>query len=83
MEFTRQPNGMEDEYQKVLERTKRLLRANGRTKGAWNEMLRDLRQEERNIYDIAQIAILEVTLKERALHEMENNWNNKEYWGEE
>ena len=74
---------MESEYQKVLEGTKRLLRANGRTKDAWNEMLRDLRQEERNIYDITQIAILEVTLEERALHEMETNWNNKEYWGDE
>lgn len=80
MEFTRRPNGMEDEYQKVLKKTKSLLYANGHTREEWNKMYRDLHYKEQELYEYIQFNVLELILEEQALRELDDHINDEKYW---
>ena len=81
LEFTRQKTGMDDEYKKVLESYLILIRANGRIKQTLNEQYQDLHRRQLDFLDVIQNKMTEFSLEERALHEIDDNWNVKEYWG--
>lgn len=82
LEFTRRETGMENEYNKVLTREVHIIYANGRTKESLNDRYKELRMRKERLLDHIQSEMTEFTLEERALAEISDNWNNKEYWNE-
>lgn len=83
LEFTRQSNGMEDEYQKVLKRTADLIRYNGRDKKSLEIVHKQLDDERKNFSELLQTMMTRFSLEDRAIVEIRNRWNDKKWWGEE
>lgn len=80
IEFTRRVTGMEDEYQKVLQRELYLFKANGHDKQSLTNSYDELRRRKQRYFDSIQHMMTEISLEERALAEISTN---KEYWSEE
>lgn len=73
--FTRQKNGMEEEYNKIIRSELDLIYANGNNKDALNERFKELKtRKEMHQRDIERVS-LELTLTYRALKEITDNWN--------
>jgi len=86
IEFTHSKTGMEDEYQKILKSELEMIRYNTgdfRIKQSLNERYEELHRRRDRYFESIQNMMTELLLTERALHEIDDNWNNKEYWGEE
>lgn len=82
-EFTRNKNGMEEEYRKILGQEIWMIRANGHTKDVLDSRYEELRRRKERFFDTIQNMMVEISLQQRALAEISSNWNNKEYWSEE
>ncbi len=87
IEFTHAENGIESEYKKILESELEMLRVNNvyehRTRQSLNERFEALHTRQQYLLEDFQAKLTELSLIERALHEIDSNWNNKKYWGEE
>jgi len=82
VEFTHAKDGMETEYQKALNYELELIRIN-RFRKTLNERYAELHKRQDRCFEYMQNLLIELSLTERALHEINENWDNKEYWGEE
>ncbi len=87
IEFTHAKDGMEKEYQKILRKERALINANCypgiRIKQALNERYEELHGRQDRYFEDIQCMMIEISLTEKALHEIDENWNNKKYWCEE
>lgn len=81
IEFTRRKTGMNDEYIKILEQEIWIINANGHEDKALKDRYEELRKRKERYLQNIQHMMLELTLQERALAEIKENWNNKKYWG--
>lgn len=82
LEFTRNENGMEEEYNKVIRGEINIIVACGRTKISLDNRYKELQKRRERFLNEIQSMMIKLTLDERALAEISNNWNNKEYWNE-
>jgi len=86
IKFTHNENGMNDEYEKILRNEIDIILANCypkiRIKQALNDRFNELHIRQDRYFEDIQRMMTEISLTERALHEIEENWNNKKYWNE-
>jgi len=80
--FTRRKTGMDDEYRKVLNSMIYIINANGKTKESLENRKKQLNKAKERIITRLQYEMTELSLEERALAEISENWNNKAYWGD-
>ncbi|MFA4946879.1 MAG: hypothetical protein WC607_05095 [Candidatus Micrarchaeia archaeon] len=82
LEFTKRKTGMDDEYKKVLNSMIYRINTNGKTKESLENRKKELDKTKRRILTELQYNMTELSLEERALAEISENWNNKAYWGD-
>lgn len=79
-EFTYRKIGIEDEYQKILKNNIKHIIDGGRTRQSLNEEFEELKKRKEKFLEYIQHVIIEISLEEKSLHEIDDNWNVKKYW---
>jgi len=83
IEFTRAKDGLEKEYQKILNRELEMILINGRINKSLNDRYNELHKRQDRYFEEMQNIMTEISLTDRALSEISHNWNNKKYWRED